>query len=118
MKQFIEQINNAILEAAEIDGANIWQTYVKVVMPMVKPAWLTLMVFSVQSLWNLGASTYIYSEELKTFSYAISQVVAGGVARTGTGMAVSVIMMIVPITVYIVTQSSVMQTMASSGVKE
>ena len=45
-------------------------------------------------------------------------VVAGGVARTGAGMAVSVIMMIVPITVYILTQSSVMQTMASSGVKE
>lgn len=118
MKQFIEQINNAILEAAEIDGAGIWQVYMKVVMPMVKPAWLTLAVFSVQSLWNLGTSTYIYSEELKTFSYATSQIVAGGVARTGTGMAVAVIMMLVPIAVYIFTQSSVMQTMASSGVKE
>lgn len=118
MRQFMTQINNALLEAAEIDGANIWQTFWKIVMPMVKPAWLTLAVFSVQSLWNMGTSTYIFSEELKTLTYAISQVVAGGVARTGAGMAVSVIMMIVPISVYVLTQSSVMQTMASSGVKE
>ena len=116
MRQFMSQINNALLEAAEIDGANIWQVFWRIVMPMVKPAWLTLAVFSVQSLWNMGTSTYIFSEELKTLTYAISQVVAGGVARTGAGMAVSVIMMIVPITVYILTQSSVMQTMASSGV--
>lgn len=118
MKQFIEQINDAILEAAEIDGASIWQTFIKIVMPMVKPAWLTLTVFSVQALWNQGASTFVYSEELKSFSYAISQIIAGGIARTGTAMAVSVVMMSVPIAVYIVTQSSVMQTMASSGVKE
>ena len=118
MRQFITQLPDAILEAAEIDGSGIFHTYLHIVMPMIKPAWLTLMVFSVQGLWNMGASTFIFSEELKTLSYAISQVVAGGIARTGPSMAVSVIMMTVPIGVYIITQSSVMQTMASSGVKE
>lgn len=118
IRQFITQLPDAILEAAEIDGSGIFHTYLHIVMPMIKPAWLTLMVFSVQGLWNMGASTFIFSEELKTLSYAISQVVAGGIARTGPSMAVSVIMMTVPIGVYIITQSSVMQTMASSGVKE
>lgn len=118
MKQFIDQINDSILEAAKIDGAHEFYVYWHVVMPMVKPAWLTLIVFSVQSLWNTGTTTYIYSEQLKTFSYAISQIVAGGIARAGAASAASVIMMVVPIAVYLVTQSNIMETMASSGVKE
>ena len=85
---------------------------------MIKPAWLTLIVFSVQALWNSGTTVYIFREELKTFSYAISQIVSGGIARAGAASAASVIMMIVPIVVYVITQSNIIDTMASSGVKE
>lgn len=61
---------------------------------------------------------YIFSEEKKTLSYAMSQIVAGGVARAGAGAAVGVIMMIVPIAVFIISQRNIIQTMASSGMKD
>lgn len=79
MKQFMEGIPDALIEAAKIDGAKEWTIYYKIVMPMVKPAWLTLIIFSVQNLWNTKASNYIYSEELKTLPYALQQIINGGV---------------------------------------
>ena len=87
-------------------------------MPMVKPAWLTLIVYSFQGLWNSGTSIYIYSEQLKTFNYAIQQILAGGIVRSGAAAASTVIMMLVPISVFVVTQSNIIETMASSGMKD
>lgn len=118
MKQFMESIPDALIEAAKIDGAGQWRILNKIIMPMVKPAWLTLMIFSVQSLWNTKASNFIFSEELKTLPYALQQILNGGVARAGVGSAVTLIMMIVPITVFIISQSNVLETMASSGIKD
>ncbi len=119
MKQFMEtSIPDALLEAAKIDGANEAQIFCRIVLPNVKPAWLTLTIFSVQALWNMGSNIYIYNEELKTFSYAISQIITGGISRAGVGSAVTVIMMIVPIGVFILTQSNVVQTMSTSGMKD
>ncbi len=118
MKQFMEGIPDSLLEAAKIDGAKEWGIFTKIVMPNVKPAWLTLIIFSVQSLWNNPQSTYIYSEELKTLPYALSQVTAGGVSRAGAGAAVTLVMMIVPIGIFIFSESNILETMASSGIKE
>ena len=118
MKQFMEQLHISLLEAAKIDGASEWTIFWRIVMPNVKPAWLTLTVFSVQALWNMGSSIFIYEEQLKTLPYAISQIVSGGIARAGAGAAVTVVMMIVPISVFIITQRNIIETMASSGIKE
>ena len=87
-------------------------------MPNVKPAWLTMIIFSVQSLWNNRASTFIYSEEKKTLVYAFQQIAAGGIARTGQAAAVTVVIMIVPIAIFIASESRILETMASSGIKE
>ena len=117
MKQFMEQcIPDSLIEAARIDGANQWHTFWSIVMPNVKPAWLTLMLLSVQSLWNIGASNFIFSEQLKTLSYALGQIVSGGIA--GVGAAVSVVMMIVPIVIFILSQSNIIETMSTSGMKD
>ncbi len=118
MKQYMEGVPVSLIEAARIDGAGIWRIFSKIVMPNVKPAWLTLTIFSVQSLWNNQAATYIYSEEKKTLTYALAQVQSGGIARTGQAAAVSVIMMIVPVMVFIISQSQILETMATSGIKE
>ena len=85
---------------------------------MVKPAWLTLIIYSFQGLWNAGASIYIHSEQLKSFNYAINQIVAGGIRRSGASAASTVIMMLVPILVFIITQSNIIETMGSSGMKD
>ncbi len=118
MKQFMDGLPMSLVEAAKIDGASEWKIFFKIVMPNVKPAWLTLIIFSVQNLWNNRASTYIYTEKRKTLVYALQQIQSGGVARTGQMAAVSVIVMIVPIIVFVLSQSQVLETMASSGIKE
>ncbi len=119
MKQFMETgVTDAVLESARLDGASELRTYWTIAMPMVKPAWLTLIVYSFKDLWNAGASMYIQSEQLKSFNYAIQQVMAGGIKRAGAGAASTVIMMIVPITVFIITQSNIIETMGSSGMKD
>jgi len=118
MKQYMEGIPDVLIEAAKIDGAREWRIFSRIVLPVVKPAWLTLMIFSVQGLWNTKASNFIYSEELKTLPYALQQILSGGIARAGVGSAVSLVMMIVPITVFIVAESNILETMASSGIKD
>lgn len=118
MKQFMEGLPTSLIEAAKIDGANEWRVFSGIVMPNVKPAWMTLIIFSVQALWNNKASTYIYSEERKTLVYALQQIQAGGIARTGQGAAVLVVVMIVPIFIFIFSESQILETMASSGLKD
>ena len=119
MKQFMDQtVNLSVLESADIDGAGEFVKFFKLVMPMAKPAWITLMIFTVQSLWGLGSSSYIFSEQLKTLSYALSQVQAAGIARAGVGGAITVLMMLVPLAVFIVSQSNVTETMSTSGMKD
>ncbi len=119
MKQFMESmVPDTLLEAARLDGAHELYIYWNIVMPTVKPAWLTLIVFSFQGLWNMGGNAYIYSEKLKTVNYAISQILAGGISRAGAGLAASVVMMLVPIAVFLFSQSNIVETMATSGMKE
>ena len=119
MKQFMEtSVPDTVLESARLDGASEFRTFLIIAMPMVKPAWLTLMIECFKSLWNAGASIYIHSEELKTFNYAIGQIVSGGIARSGASAAAIVIMMIVPIAIFVLNQSKIIETMGSSGMKD
>ena len=119
MKQFMEtNVTDAVLESSRLDGASELRTFWIIAMPMVKPAWLTLIIYSFQDLWNQGASIYIHSEELKSINYAIQQITAGGIKRAGASAAATVVMMLVPISVFVVTQSNIIETMGSSGMKD
>ncbi len=118
MKQFMEGLPTALIEAAHLDGAGEFRIFWSIVMPNVKPAWLTMIIFSVQSLWNNSAATVIYSEAKKTLVYALQQIQAGGIARTGQAAAVQVITMIVPILIFVFSQRNILETMASSGLKD
>lgn len=116
MKQFIDgNVSDEMIEAARIDGASELRIYWDIVMPLVKPAWLTLMVTTFQNVWNTGASGYVWSENLKTFNSAITTI--SGVS-SGASSAAIVLMMSVPITVFIINQSQIVETMASSGMKD
>ncbi len=119
MKQHMDStVPDTVLESARLDGASEIRTYWTIAMPMVKPAWLTLIIFSFQGLWNQGSSIYIYSEQLKSINYAIGQIMAGGIKRAGASSASSVLMMMVPITVFVISQSNIIETMGSSGMKD
>jgi ABC-type glycerol-3-phosphate transport system permease component len=122
MKQFLDQIPNALLEATRIDGGNEWTTFWKVVMPMLKPAWATLALFSFIAAWNdpSAANIYTTTEDMKTLPLAL-QTLSGGagvVARVGTVAAASFLMIVPTIVVFVITQRMVLETMAHSGIKE
>ncbi len=118
MKQFLESsVPDALMEAGRIDGASELRIFFDIVMPLLKPAWLTLVILSIQNLWN-AQSSFTYSEIYKTLPQALQQIVAGGISRIGVGGAVSLIMMLVPILTFIVSQSNIIETMGSSGMKD
>ena len=117
MRQFMTTIPNAMIEAARVDGASDFRIFWELVMPMVKPAWMTLAIFTFKDLWNMGESQYIYEESLKTLTAVMQSISSAGIARAGAGAAVALIMMIPPVTVFVISQSSVMETMATTGIK-
>lgn len=117
MRQFMMTIPNAMIEAAKMDGASDFRILWSLVMPMVKPAWMTLAIFTFRDLWNMGESQYIYEENLKTLTAVMQSISSAGIARAGAGAAVALIMIIPPVTVFIISQSSVMETMAHTGIK-
>jgi ABC-type glycerol-3-phosphate transport system permease component len=118
MKQFMEQIPDSLVESARIDGCSEPGIWWRIVMPNVKPAWLTLIILMFQALWANTGGVVIQSEELRPITFAMNMVAGGGIARAGAGAAVGFITMIVPVTFFIVSQSRIVETMATSGMKE
>lgn len=118
MQQFITAfVPTALIEAAKIDGANEYRIYWQIIMPMVKPAWLTLAIFTFQGLWNTTSSNYIYNEQMKALPLALTQISTGGISRMGVTAAIALILMIPPIVLFLFCQSSVIETMSHSGIK-
>lgn len=118
MKQFMEGISTSLLEAARIDGMNEFRIYWSIVMPNVKPAWLTMIIFAFQGMWSMTGGNFIYKEELKMLPTALAQIQSGGIARAGVAAAANLLMFIPPVIMFLVTQSSIMETMAHAGIKE
>lgn len=118
MKNFMTQIPNDLIEAAKVDGAGNWRTFWTIIMPNVKPAWITLIILSFQSMWNRDTGSYIFTEQLKNLPAIFRQISATNtVATAGIASASAVLLMIPPILVFLFTQSQVVETMAYSGIK-
>ena len=118
MKQYMEgSVPDALLEAARIDGAGPFRIFFQIVFPMVKPCIMTLTLFGFREIWASVPNGTIFNETLKTLPMIMTQITAGGIARSGSAMAVTVIMMIPPVAVYMVSQSNVLESMNSAGIK-
>ncbi len=118
IKQYMDSsVPDSLFEAARIDGAGPVSIYFKIVMPIIKPAWMTLMLLSFQSLWSAMPSGTVFSEKLKTLPYVLSSITAGGIARAGSAMAATVLMIIPPIIILVISQTNVVETMGSAGMK-
>lgn len=119
IKQFaLSSIPDETLEAARIDGASEYKIFSSIVIPCIKPALLTAAIFTFNAMWNsAGTSQYIFNESLKELPTVLSTISLGGIARQGATAAVAVVLMIPPCVFFIINQSSVMDTMAHSGMK-
>ncbi len=118
MRQNMIGFPDSVIEAARIDGAPERIVFWKIVMPNMKPVWMTMIVFSFGAIWSRSDTSYIYSEQLKGLPSLLTQISASGIARAGAGAAATVILMIPPILIFLLTQSKVIETMANSGLKE
>ena len=118
MKQFMEQLPDSLMESARIQGANEWYVFWHIVMPNVKPAWLTLAIFQFQQMWGNTGSLFLRNEELKPLQFSLQQITAGGISRAGAAAVVTFIIAAVPITFFLVSQSNILETMTTSGMKE
>ncbi|WP_339147731.1 MULTISPECIES: carbohydrate ABC transporter permease [unclassified Sutcliffiella] len=123
VKQFIDQIPNELIEAAQMDGATDYQIFRKIIIPLVKPAIATIAILSFQLVWNNTETSTLFvdNENLKTFAFYMSTLTATSsgntVAGQGMAAAASLIMFIPNLIIFIILQSQVMNTMAHSGIK-
>ena len=117
MQQIMTQIPYFFIESAKVDGANLFIILLKIVMPGVKPAWMTLIIFTFQGVWNNPGTTFITKEALKPLPTVLSQITSSGISQMGTASAAAVVLMIPPIIVFVAAQSNVIETMAQSGIK-
>lgn len=118
MKNFMEQVPTALIDAASIDGATYFIMLWRIIMPAVKPAWITLFIVAFQTMWGATGANFIYTENIKPMAAMLTQLSGSGVARTGVVAATSLVMFIVPVVLFIISQSNVLETMATSGIKE
>lgn len=120
MKQFMEQIPTAILEAARIDGCDEFTIFRTIVMPNVRPAWMTLIIFTFQGIWNNTSSQqFVFREELRTLPIMMQQIATGStIARAGVSAASSLFLMLPPIIIFVFVQGKVVETMSFAAIKE
>ena len=118
IKQFVDQIPDTYIESARIDGANELTTFLKIIIPMSKPALLTVVVFSFTAFWNDFFSPMVYtsSDAMKTLPLAL-QTIGANVMRMGAMNAASFLMTVPTIIVFVFMQKRVMETMIHSGIK-
>ncbi len=120
VKQFVDGIPDALIEAAVVDGAGDAIILRKIIVPLAKPALATSVVLTFQQVWqNVESSNnYITSESLRTLTYYVNSVgTNNAVAAAGMMAAAQLVMFIPNLVIFIAMQSKVMNTMSHSGIK-
>ena len=121
VKQFMDQIPNELLEAAKMDGATDWYTFMRIVIPLSRSSLATVVILTFQAAWNSveASELYLNRDNLKTFAYYMSTLTTTGndVAGIGMAAAATLIMFVPNLLIFIFMQKNVMSTMAHSGIK-
>jgi multiple sugar transport system permease protein len=120
IKQFMDQVPDSLLEAAQLEGANAFSIYLKIILPMVKPAIATGAILSFQQVWNNTETSSLFTstESIRTLAFYMNTLSGvGTVQGQGMAAAAALIMFVPNLLLFIVSQSSVMNTMAHSGLK-
>ncbi|BDI24022.1 carbohydrate ABC transporter permease [Herbiconiux sp. L3-i23] len=115
MKQFFESIPESVEEAARIDGAGIFRTFWTIVLPMARPAIITLFILSFQGSWNEFAHFVISRQDsdLNTLTTGVASLVSG---QLGSGnqyplqLAAAVLMSIPVAVLFFIFQRRIMNT--------
>jgi len=116
---FFKTIPSELEEAAVIDGCNIYQTFVNIMLPMVKPALATVSIFTYLTAWNelMFANTFINKADLKTLTVGIMSMVgeyATSWGPIGAGLVVATVPSIIG---YMFVSAKLPEAMSAGAVK-
>ncbi len=119
LRQFYEGIPNELLEAARIDGLSEYGTYLRIVLPLAKPAMASLTIMTFTSIWNdfMGPMIYFNSESNKTIPLGIRLFLGQYSTHYELIMASSVVSLLPVFIVYLFCQKYFVQGIATSGLK-
>lgn len=121
IKQFVDGVPDALIEAASIDGASPFRIYRQIILPLVRPAIATGLILSFQQVWQYldSSNNFIDTEGMKTLAFYMSTVANANniVQGQGVAAAASLIMFVPNLILFIFLQKDVMNTMAHSGIK-
>lgn len=120
VKQFVDQIPSALIEAAIMDGAKDVHIIRKVIIPLTKPALATSVVLTFQAVWNAteASNNFITNNTMRTLAFYLNSIATNNtIAAAGMVAAASVILFLPNLIIFICMQSQVMNTMTHSGIK-
>ena len=121
VKQFTDQVPDSLIEAAIVDGAGYLKVYLKIILPMIKPALATVAILAFQSVWGNTETSSMFTtkESMRTLPFYMGTLSSNtaSVAGQGVAAAASLIMFVPNLLLFILCQSRVMNTMAHSGIK-
>lgn len=119
MRQFIQTIPLALEEAAILDGANRWQVLTKVVLPLARPAMVTLFIFTFIGEWNDLFKPLIFTTrpELKTVQLVLAGFQEQFTADWALLMAAVVIATLPVILLFAIAQRQLIEGIAATGLK-
>jgi len=118
MRNFMVSVPSSLIEAAYVDGAGDFYILWRIIIPAVKPAVITMFILSFSAFWGVSGTGVLYTETLKPFAAALSQITTGALVRVGPSMVASLILFVIPLALFIFMQTRMVETMASSGLKE
>lgn len=119
MKQFYEGVPSELCAAARIDGLSEYGIWMRIMLPLSKPALSTLTIFTFVATWNdfLGPLIYLTRNELKTIQIGLRMFISQYSAEYGLIMAASVIALVPVLVVFLALQKYFVQGVASTGLK-
>ena len=119
LRQAINQVPRELDEAATLDGAGHFRIFSRIIIPNIRPALATLVIFSFMSSWNsfLWPLVVLRSPELQTLPIALAGLQGQYVSDWDVIMAGSVVSILPMLALYIFAQKYVIQGVASSGLK-
>ena len=121
LRSFIVSIPNELLEAAEVDGCSYFKKYISIVLPLLKPALITLGLFTFIGSWNnyFGQLIYLNSPERTTIPLLIAGLKESRMTGVEWGrIMAATTLSVVPIAiVYLKCQKYFVQGIATTGIK-
>ncbi len=119
MRQFMTGISDSLLDAAKIDGANEFQRYLRIVLPLCKPAMTTVAIYAFMNAWSdyLAPMIYITKTEKLTLSLGLQQFMGEYSTDWARLMAAALIFVIPVVVFYIIFQRNFVQGVSTSGLK-